>query len=89
MEPRQHHVEEGLNEHGEAPPPYIPKTQMEGLPADGQANGPAIPMQTLRREDVGLAKPPDYSPPVITTTTNANAQEGGQSGMAERSARFA
>jgi hypothetical protein len=62
--------EEGLNEHGEAPPPYVPKndenTGSAGLPAGGyygqeQARPaePAIPMQTLSRDQAGL-KPPDY-----------------------------
>jgi hypothetical protein len=74
------HVEEGLNEHGEAPPPYIPKNALDGAP---DAAGPAIPLQTLRREDAGLAKPPDYEPP-STTITTTEAQNG-----VERSARFA
>lgn len=56
--------EEGLNEHGEAPPPYVPKTpeEEEGRREAGQQaadGGPAIPLQTLSREGAGL-KPPDY-----------------------------
>jgi hypothetical protein len=62
--------EEGLNEHGEAPPPYVPKddenTSSAGPPAGeyfGQGPArpaePAIPMQTLSRDQAGL-KPPGY-----------------------------
>lgn len=62
--------EEGLNEHGDAPPPYMPKED-ENIGSDGpQANGqlghgqggssdPAIPLQTLSRDQAGL-KPPGY-----------------------------
>lgn len=59
--------EEGLNEHGEAPPPYIPKIQgsQHGMQA---AYGPAVPLQSLSREQVGL-KPPDY--------TEANSHRAG------------
>jgi len=64
--------EEGLNEHGEAPPPYVPKddenTRSDGPQADGyRGQGqsrpaePAIPMQTLSRDQAGLGqKPPGY-----------------------------
>ena len=54
--------EEGLNEAGEAPPPYLPKRQSEEgrERSEGEANGLAIPLQTLSREDAGL-KPPDYT----------------------------
>ena len=67
--------EEGLNEEGEAPPPYMPKQdERDGGAGErdvsGQAEGtrsgevagaqePAIPLQTLSREQAGL-KPPDY-----------------------------
>ncbi|KAK3719201.1 hypothetical protein LTR37_004420 [Vermiconidia calcicola] len=53
--------EEGLNEHGEAPPPYVPKTSLEERDRNGagEAIGPAVPLQTLSREHAGL-KPPDY-----------------------------
>ena len=53
--------EEGLNEHGEAPPPYVPKTSSEERDRNGggEAIGPAVPLQTLSREHAGL-KPPDY-----------------------------
>lgn len=61
--------EEGLNEHGEAPPPYVPKrpsqeVRREGADGNGSGGqaadgGPAVPLQTLSREHAGL-KPPDY-----------------------------
>ncbi|WPH01215.1 Hypothetical protein R9X50_00405100 [Acrodontium crateriforme] len=47
--------EEGLNEEGEAPPPYVPKNA-DGTTGIGE---PAVPLQTLSRDGVGL-KPPDY-----------------------------
>lgn len=50
--------EEGLNEFGEAPPAYAPKTSEER--AREQEHGVAVPLQTLSRENAGL-KPPDYS----------------------------
>lgn len=63
--------EEGLNEHGEAPPPYMPKGRDE---QDGQTmNGPAVPLQALSREQAGL-KPPDY--------VEANAYAGQDNGSA-------
>ena len=62
--------EEGLNEHGEAPPPYVPKHDENTGNAGPQAGGyfgqgparpdePAIPMQALSRDQAGL-KPPGY-----------------------------
>lgn len=62
--------EEGLNEHGEAPPPYVPKDDEHPDIAGPSAGGyfgqeqtrtaePAIPMQTLSRDQAGL-KPPGY-----------------------------
>jgi hypothetical protein len=69
--------EEGLNEDGEAPPPYRPKDEETGN-AGTQTNGqqrthgentpvsrePAIPMQTLSRDHAGL-KPPGYEQSVL------------------------
>ena len=52
--------EEGLNEAGEAPPPYIPKTPEEVAVGNGTHVEPAIPLRTLSRELLGM-KPPDYS----------------------------
>lgn len=68
--------EEGLNENGEAPPPYMPKDDEEtgnhqmhvnGQPApEVRPGGPAIPMQTLSRDQAGL-KPPGYEQSVQPT----------------------
>ncbi|KAF2726226.1 hypothetical protein K431DRAFT_299322 [Polychaeton citri CBS 116435] len=62
--------DEGLNEHGEAPPPYIPKREEEsgGAGASGES-GPAIPLQTLNRAQVGLSKPPDYTQTDVLQTS--------------------
>ena len=51
--------EDGLNEHGEAPPPYFPKQDNAGPGGSGQDDVP-IPLRTLAREDAAL-KPPDYA----------------------------
>lgn len=64
--------EEGLNEDGEAPPPYMPKDDEETGNTGAQTNGqhaqggsrpvpgePSIPMQALSRDQAGL-KPPGY-----------------------------
>ena len=50
--------QEGLNERGEAPPPYIPKGQSQD--AHREDTEPAVPLQTLSRAGAGL-RPPDYS----------------------------
>lgn len=63
MRPR----EEGLNENGEAPPPYEPPKseaavvvdERTGLPRDS-TSGVAIPMRTLSRDGAGTHQPPDY-----------------------------
>lgn len=78
--------EEGLNENGEAPPPYEPKTdaavvvdERTGLPRDS-ATGVTIPMRTLSRGAVESHRPPDYhaviqaataSPPSLPSPTLA------------------
>ncbi len=66
--------EEGLDEHGEAPPPYLPKrhSQEQQRNDDAGGNGPAIPLGTLSRDDVGL-KPPDYHE-TSTYEVNPNAR---------------
>lgn len=74
--------EEGLNEAGEAPPPYVPKTaEEERLEREGGA-GVTMPLQTLSREDAGL-KPPDYAeahaPPLPDAMHRANGLGEGSS----------
>jgi hypothetical protein len=44
---------EGLNEHGEAPPPYQPKV-------DGPTVDVTIPLQTLSRDENERSHPPQY-----------------------------
>ena len=68
--------EEGLNELGEAPPPYIKDTQSRerrlsvgsasaaALPAE-----PAIPLRTLSRDDRDRLKPPDYESSIRDSLT--------------------
>ncbi|KAK0251739.1 hypothetical protein LTR91_001745 [Friedmanniomyces endolithicus] len=59
--------EEGLNELGEAPPAYVAPPPKEARGGDGEmagherfgVDGPAVPLQTLSREEAGL-KPPEY-----------------------------
>lgn len=75
--------EEGLDENGEAPPPYMPKddqatdnngaSQAGGPNTQGQARPgePAIPMQALSREQAGL-KPPDYEQTVQPNGSGAS-----------------
>ncbi|KAM0718689.1 hypothetical protein Q7P37_005760 [Cladosporium fusiforme] len=73
--------EEGLNENGEAPPPYMPKDDQEtvnngsqaaGQPMHGHTDGgPAIPLQTLSRDQAGL-KPPDYEYSAQPSGSEAN-----------------
>ncbi|KAF2196137.1 hypothetical protein GQ43DRAFT_476590 [Delitschia confertaspora ATCC 74209] len=62
-------TEEGLNENGEAPPPYEPpKASRVEVNEDGGSMeqegygrvGITVPMRTLVREDVGRVRPPDY-----------------------------
>ena len=76
--------EEGLNENGEAPPPYMPKeddetgnngsqsneqrAHAEGTPVPGE---PSIPMQTLSRDQAGL-KPPGYEQSVQPASNGAS-----------------
>lgn len=63
--------EEGLNEVGEAPPPYKPDE-------DEQTNGgPAVPPPAHTREEAGL-KPPDYDEVHVTPV-----QGRGSSGASE------
>ncbi|KAI4125569.1 MAG: hypothetical protein LQ338_004173 [Usnochroma carphineum] len=59
--PRQPRREEGLDESGEAPPPYVPKepepAYTAGAQRDGLGSGHDIPLQDMERSD---QKPPDY-----------------------------
>jgi hypothetical protein len=66
----QHHLayvrrQEGLDEHGEAPPPYQPKSDITvDAPADealGPASSLAIPLRTLPRDENERAQPPGYT----------------------------
>lgn len=80
--------EEGLNEEGEAPPPYMPKTPDEEARAgESGAGGPAVPLQTLSREDAGL-KPPDYSEahvhPAEVAARGSSANAAGSSHNADQ-----
>ncbi|KAL5116380.1 hypothetical protein ACEQ8H_005728 [Pleosporales sp. CAS-2024a] len=52
--------EEGLNEHGEAPPPYEPKNQVTVGSVQGSGTEVALPLQALTRDGHTRA-PPDYS----------------------------
>ena len=76
--------EEGLNENGEAPPPYMPKededTSNNGPNVNGQRADadvipvpvePSIPMQTLSRDQAGL-KPPGYEQSVQPASNGAS-----------------
>lgn len=56
--------EEGLNEHGEAPPPYQAKSDVTvahtaGAPHDS-ISGLSIPLRTLSRDDIENIRPPEY-----------------------------
>lgn len=70
----EQHVE-GLNEHGEAPPPYMPKARDDEEGTASRANEPAVPMQTLSREQAGL-KPPEY---MVSTARPVDEAGGGSS----------
>lgn len=68
--------EEGLNELGEAPPPYIKDTQIrERRLSVGSASAaelhtePAIPLRTLSRDERDRLKPPDYEESIRDSLT--------------------
>lgn len=79
------HVEDGLNENGEAPPPYQPKVEETEAVV-------AISLQTLqmdetvRRETVGEQPPPQYTAAERTASTLSTGEEGMQT-EAESAAR--
>lgn len=56
--------EEGLNEHGEAPPPYRPKSDVTVTQGQEGTHDPAsgltIPLRTLSRDDIEQNRPPEY-----------------------------
>jgi hypothetical protein len=56
--------EEGLNEHGEAPPPYEPETDVTVARAARDFQEPvgrmAIPLRTLSRDEIEQGRPPRY-----------------------------
>ncbi|KAH7082949.1 hypothetical protein BKA63DRAFT_140260 [Paraphoma chrysanthemicola] len=74
--------EEGLDEHGEAPPPYQSKNEVsvshDTTPAAPTSTEPAVPLRVLTREAVGGA-PPGYD---VTTSqdehTSARASPRGR-----------
>jgi hypothetical protein len=77
--------EEGLNEQGEAPPPYIPKPAEEREQRENSGAGvPAVPLQTISREHAGL-KPPDYSE-ASTESYSGPGQSSTGTGVHQRTA---
>ena len=59
MHVRRDNREEGLNERGEAPPPYIPNEPVPVFRPDApERQSPAVPLQNL---STNQQKPPDYS----------------------------
>lgn len=73
--------DEGLNENGEAPPPYMPKGGNDEEANHHRAEeGVAVPMQTLSREQAGLGKPPGYEEHygAHTGATSSTASAGTQ-----------
>jgi len=76
-EENRHTREEGLNEEGEAPPPYVFKTD------DEQDEGVRRPESAVVRERHG-AKPPEYHETFVgsssdgTASVEAEEEEGGR-----------
>ncbi|KAF2758520.1 hypothetical protein EJ05DRAFT_500040 [Pseudovirgaria hyperparasitica] len=76
--------EDGLNEHGEAPPPYVPKVE---IPPGSEGNSFAMPLRTLTGEGRTVARPPDYAEALRTpnesiidpSRPNTAATHGGES----------
>jgi|SRR5579871_4327551 len=75
--------EEGLNELGEAPPPYIKDTQSrEQRLSIGNASAaelptePAIPLRTLSRDERDRLKPPDYESSIRDSLTGDWSRPG-------------
>lgn len=64
--PNSDEREEGLNELGEAPPPYKPRDSVNGAPEAGSqarndSSGLSIPLRALARDGRSVMKPPDYN----------------------------
>ncbi|KAF2110695.1 hypothetical protein BDV96DRAFT_500757 [Lophiotrema nucula] len=83
--------EEGLDENGEAPPPYQPKgettvSQSNATPDRQATNDIMIPLRTLSRDEIERTRPPEYraleadhprlnSNPLETATTQMTQSE--------------
>jgi hypothetical protein len=52
--------EEGLNENGEAPPPYEPKSEVMVGPVQNPSSGVTLPLRTLAQDELTRA-PPGYN----------------------------
>lgn len=83
QEREQHSREEGLNELGEAPPPYKARasvTSVQGAPPEhrmdsAQADGPSepsIPLRTLHRPGQSTSSPPDYHESFQTSPSDSS-----------------
>jgi len=74
-----HH--EGLNEHGEAPPPYLHGepvlTEHEGVVAHGGGldGTVAIPLRAMRRSEVHSMKPPDYLETIVEPRESSSSTQ--------------
>ncbi|KAF2735337.1 hypothetical protein EJ04DRAFT_563508 [Polyplosphaeria fusca] len=67
--------EEGLNEDGEAPPPYQPKSEItvaqnEELSPQDPESGLTIPLRTLSRDEIETFRPPAYEAGQVPNHTN-------------------
>lgn len=79
--------QEGLNELGEAPPPYDPRprtppppqVESEGSERAGRDTlGLAVPLATLSRDSRATLKPPDYDETIMTRTSSAGSSDGAE-----------
>ena len=83
LDVRDEHREEGLNELGEAPPPYKSGDSGSGSTRRSGESGQAIltvPLRTLSREGRPVHKPPDYH-----DTIREESREDGDPGEFGRS----
>jgi len=51
---------EGLDEHGQAPPPYEPKSEATAHESTEEVSGVTIPLRTLARDEPLRTPPPQY-----------------------------